>query len=152
MRTTCRCVWYFSLFRYGRRKVAVSYKLTRYIYIYVYVYMSTWIYDYWQRDEWYTDLDVCDDAYIYIFGVEYVCIWVHMEVYSCDCALNEYLSRGPIVCFLLQEPREARRWDWRSSRSDSGTRPVGDVHIVIEKIFFCPVNNVWGTTHVYIGR
>ena len=25
-----------------------------------------------------------------------------MEVYSCDCALNEYLSRGPIVCFCYR--------------------------------------------------
>ena len=58
---------------------------------------------------------------------------------------------GLIVFFLLQEPREAERREWRSSRSDSGTCPVGDVRIGIERIFK-PFSDVWGTTPVYIGR
>ena len=76
-----------------------------------------------------------DNAYIYLIG--YVCIWVHGDVSSCDCM------------FLLQEPREEPRS--RSSGADSRTRPVGDVRIVIERIFK-PVSDVWGTTPVYIGR
>ena len=53
--------------------------------------------------------------------------------------------------FLLQEPQEAERREWRSSRSEGGTCAVGDVRIVIERIFK-PVSDVWGTTPVYIGR
>ena len=30
-----------------------------------------------------------------------------MEVYSCDCTLNEYLSMDPIVCFCYRN-RERR--------------------------------------------
>ena len=76
-----------------------------------------------------------DNAYIYMIGC--VCIWVHGDVSSCDCM------------FLLQEPREEPRS--RSGGTGSRTYPVGDVHIVLEKIF-SPVNDVWGATHVYIGR
>ena len=76
-----------------------------------------------------------DNANIYRIG--YVCIRVPGDVSRCDCM------------FLLQEPREELR-SW-SGRADSRTCPVGDVHIVIEKIFK-PVSDVWGTTPVYIGR
>ena len=48
--------------------------------------------------------------------------------------LNECLSMNLIVVFLLQEPREARRRDWRSSRSDSGTCGVGDMLSVIDAV------------------
>ena len=76
-----------------------------------------------------------DNAYIYMIG--YVCIWVHGDISSCDCM------------FLLQEPREEPRS--RSGGTGGRTYPVGDVHIVLEKIL-SPVNDVWGATHVYIGR
>ena len=51
--------------------------------------------------------------------------------------------------FLLQEPREESRS--RSGRTGGRTYPVGDVHIVLEKIL-SPVNDVWGAAQVYIGR
>ena len=48
------------------------------------------------------DIQTWTDMTRRIYMVEYVCIWVHIDVYSCDCMLNEYLSMDPIVCFCCR--------------------------------------------------
>ena len=75
---------------YRCRKVAVSYKLTR------------WVHGYIVIDIGVNDIQAWMNMTMRLYRVEYVCIWVHIDVYSCDCMLNEYLSMNPAVCFCYR--------------------------------------------------